>query len=64
MQPDIHWTVTGQEFQPPSHTPQAAPVLANEAAAEVPRYIKHYESQVYQWSQMINAEDILKQQLL
>ena len=36
----------------------------NTDAAEIPRYIQLHADQVYQWRQMLNAEDILKQQLL
>ena len=36
----------------------------NTDAAEIPRYIHLYASQVDQWHQMVNTEDILKQQLL
>ena len=33
-------------------------------AAEIPRYIQLHASQVDQWRQMVNAEDILKKELL
>ena len=33
-------------------------------APEIPRYIQLHAAQVDQWSQMVNAEDILKQKLL
>ena len=36
----------------------------NTDAAEIPRYIQLHASQVYQWHQMVNAEDILKQKVL
>ena len=64
MQPATYQTVIGHDFQRLSLPPQAAPVPSNAAAAEVPRYIQHHAAQVNQWHQMVNAEDILKQQLL
>ena len=39
-------------------------MLINVAAAKVPIYIQHHAAQVDQWHQMVNLEDILKQQLL
>ena len=36
----------------------------NAGAAEIPRYIQLHPAQVDQWRQMVNVEDILKQQLL
>ena len=36
----------------------------NTVAAEIPRYIQLHAAQVDQWRKMVNAEDILKQQLL
>ena len=64
MQPATYQTITGKELQCPARPPQAAPVPDNAAAAEIPRYIQHHAAQVGQWRQMVNAEDILKQQLL
>ena len=60
MQPATYQTVTGKEFQCPSHPSQASPVLAIAAAAEVPGYIQHHAAQVDQWRQMVNTEGILK----
>ena len=39
-------------------------MLNNADAAEIPRYIQLHAAQVDQWRQMVNVEDILKQQLL
>ena len=64
MQPAAYQTVIGQDFQRPARPPQAAPVPDNTAVAEVPRYIQHHASQLDQWQQMVNAENILKQQLI
>ena len=64
MQPATYFTGIGQDFQRPVRPPQAAPVPTNTDAAEIPRYIQLHASQVYQWHQMVNVEDILKQQLL
>ena len=64
MQPSTYRTVIRHDFQLPACTPQVAPVPANAAAAEVPRYIQRHVAQMDQWRQMVNAEDILKQQLL
>ena len=64
MQPATYRTVTAHDFQHPALPPQAAPVPANADAAEVPRYIQHHAAQVDQWRQMVNAEVILKQQLI
>ena len=36
----------------------------NSDAAKIPGYIQLHAAQVNQWRQMVNAEDILKQQLL
>ena len=36
----------------------------NTDVAEIPRYIQLHSDQVDQWRQMLNTEDILKQQLL
>ena len=36
----------------------------NTDAAEIPRYIQLHAAKVDQWRQIVNAEDILKQQLL
>ena len=36
----------------------------NTVAAEIPRYIQLHAAQVDQWHQLVNADDILKQQLL
>ena len=64
MQPATYWTVIWKDFQCPARPPQAAPLPANTASAEVPRYIQHHADKVDQWRQMVNAEDILKQKLL
>ena len=64
MQPATHQTVTGHDFQRPYRPPQAAPVPANAAETEVPSYIQHHAAQAEQWRQMVNAEDILNQQLI
>ena len=64
IQPATYQTVTGKEIQWPAHPPQPDPVPVNAAADEVPGYIQHYAAQVDPWIQMVNAEDILKQQLL
>ena len=64
MQPATYQTVIGQDFQRLVRPPQAAPVPTNTDAAEIPRYIQLHAAQVDQWRQMVNAEDILKQQLL
>ena len=64
MQPVTYRTVIGQYFQRPIRPPQAAPVPTNTDAAEIQRYIQLHASQVDQWRQMVNAEDILKQKLL
>ena len=54
----------GKIFSAWSAPPQAAPVPTNTDAAEITRYIQLHEDQVDQWRQMVNAKDILKQQLL
>ena len=64
MQLATYWNVIGKDFQRPVRLPQAAPVPTNADAAEIPRYIQLHAAQVDQWRQMVNAEDILKQQLL
>ena len=64
MQPATYQTVIGQDFQHPVRPPQAAPVPTNTDAAEIPRYIQLHEAQVDQWFQIVNGEDILKQQIL
>ena len=64
MQPATYRTIIGQYFQRPARPQQSAPVPTNADAAEVTRYIQHHVAQVYQWRQMVNAEDILEQQLL
>ena len=64
MQPATYQTVIGKDFQDPGSPPQAAPVPKNSDAAEVPRCIENHAAQVDQWQQMVNAEDILKQQFL
>ena len=64
MQPATYRTVIGQDFQRPVRPPPASPVPTNADAAEIPRYIQLHADQVDQWIQMVNAEDILKQQLL
>ena len=56
--------ITGQNFKFLVCPPQEALVTANVGAAEVPRYIQYHAAQVDQWRQIINMEDILKQQLL
>ena len=64
MQPATYRTVIGQDFQRLVCPAQAAPVPTNTDAAEIRRYIQLHAAQVEQWRQMVNAEDILKQQLL
>ena len=64
MQPATYRTVIGQDFQHPFRPPQADPLPTNANADEIPRYIHLHATQVDQWRQMVNAEDILKQQLL
>ena len=64
MQPATYRTVVGKYFQRPVHPSQAAPEPTNTDAAEIPRYIQIHAAQVDQWCQMVNAEDILKQQIL
>ena len=64
MQPATYRTVIGQYFQRPFHPPQASPVPTNTDAAEFPRYIQLHAAQVDKWRQIVNADDILKQQLL
>ena len=64
MYPATYRTVTRQEYQRLDRPPQAATVPANVAESKVPRYIQHHVAQVEQWHQMVNSEDILKQQLL
>ena len=64
MQPATYRTVIGQDFQRPVRPPQAAPIPTNTDAAEIPRYIQLHAAHVDQWRQMVNAEDILKQQIL
>ena len=60
MQPATYRTVIGKYFQHPVRPPQAAPVLNNTDAAEIPRYIQLHAVHVDQWRQMVNAEDIMK----
>ena len=64
MQPSTYQTVIGKYFQRPVLLPQAAQVPTNTDEAEIPRYIQLHASQVDQWRQMVNVEDILKQQIL
>ena len=64
MQTATQRTVIGKYFQRPVRPPQTAPVPNNADTAEIPRYIQLHAAQVDQWRQMVNAEDILKQQLL
>ena len=64
MQPATYRTVIGQYFQRLVHPPQAVPVPTNTDAAEIPRCIQINAAQVDQWRQMVNPEDILKQELL
>ena len=64
MQPATYLTVIGQDFQRPVRPQKAAPVPTNTYAAEIPRYIQLHAAQVDQWREMVNSEDILKQQLL
>ena len=63
MQPATYRNLIGQDFQRPFLPPQAAPVPINTDAAEIPWYIHLHAAQVDQWRQMVNAEDIMKQQL-
>ena len=64
MQPATYQTIIGQAFQRPVHPSQAAPVPTNTDAAEISGYIQIHAAQVDLWRQMVNAEDIPKQQLL
>ena len=64
MQPATYRTAIGQDFQRPVRPPQAAPVPTNTDADIIPRYIQLHAAQVDQWRQMVNTEDILKQQIL
>ena len=64
MQPATYRTVIGKDFQRAVRPPQAALVPTNTYAAEIPRYIQLHAAQVDQCRQMVNVEDILKQQLL
>ena len=64
MQPATYRTVIGQYFQRPVRPPQAAPVPKNTDVAEIRRWIQLHAAQVDQLRQTVNAEDILKQQLL
>ena len=64
MQPSTYRTVIGKYFQRLVRPLQVDPVPTNSDAAEIPRYIQLHAAQVDQWRQMVNAEDILKQQLL
>ena len=64
MEPSTYFTVIGQECQRPVRPPQASLIQTNTDAAEIPRYIQLHATQVDQYIQMVNAEDILNQQLL
>ena len=64
IQPAIYRNEIGQYFQRPIRYPQAAPVPINTYADEIPIYIQLHAAQVDQRRQIVNAEDILKQQLL
>ena len=64
IQPATYHTVIGKYFQRPVRLPQEAPVTTNTDAAENPGFIQLHTAQVYQWPQMVNTEDMLKQQLL
>ena len=64
MQQATYLTVTRHEFSRPTRPPQVYPVPPNSAAVEYPRRIQQHASQVFQWCQIVNAEDILKQKLL
>ena len=64
MQPITYQTVIGKDFELLVRPPQAPPVPTNTYAAETTRYIQLHAAQVDQWLQMVNAEDILKQQFL
>ena len=64
IQPAIYRNEIGQYFQRPIRYPQAAPVPINTYADEIPSYIQLHAAQVDQRRQIVNAEDILKQQLL
>ena len=64
MQPATYHTVIGQDFQRLVRPPQVAPVPTNTDTSEIPSYIQLYAVKVDQWHQMVNVEDILKQQLL
>ena len=64
MRPATYRTVTRKYLQRPSRPPQAATVPLNAAEAKVIWYIQHHTAHVDQWCQIVNTEDILKQQLL
>ena len=64
IKPATYPTVIGKYLQRLFRPPQVAPVPTNTDASEIPRYIQLHASQVYQWSKMVNVEDILKQKLL
>ena len=64
MQPATYRTIIGQDFQRPVRPPQASPMPSNTDAAEIPGYIQLHDFQVELFRQMVNAEDILNQQLL
>ena len=64
MQPATYRTVIGEDFQRPVCPQQVSPAPTNTDAAEIPRYIQLHIVQVDQCRQMVNAEDILRQQLL
>ena len=64
MQPATYPNLTGHGFQSPDPPPQVVPVPANAAAAEDPGNIQHHATQVDQWRQLVNMDEILKQQLL
>ena len=64
MQPDKYQTVVAHNFQNLARPPKAVPVPSNTDAAEDIGYIQQRAAQVEKWCKMVNAEDILKQQLL
>ena len=64
IQSATYQTVIVHDFKRPAWPPQSAPVPYNAAAAEVSRYIPNHASQVDQWRQAVNAEDILKKQFI
>ena len=64
MHQSTYRTVTGREFIRLTCPIQKSHVPLDVSAVKVPRWIQQHVSQVKQWYQMVNAEDILMQQIL